>query len=75
MVTEFTVAYNETVLPHYMFNVILSATITLSSHGAEVRGASLVPFYCSLGIKSGSGAYSEKKSRRDMNYYVFITTL
>lgn len=40
---------------------VISATITLSSHGAEVGGTSLVPFYCRLGIKSGSGAYSEKE--------------
>lgn len=27
-------------------------------------GTSLVPFYCCLGIESGSGAYSEKKKRK-----------
>lgn len=52
--------------PHYMFNVILSATITLSSRGAEVRDA-LVPFYCRLGLKSGPGTYSGEKRRKDMN--------
>lgn len=41
--------------------------ITLSSLGAEVEGTSLVPLNCSLRIKSGSSAYSEKKKIRKMN--------
>lgn len=45
---------------HFEWNrKLISATITLSSCGVEVRGISLVPFYCCLGIKSGSGAYSD----------------
>ena len=38
-----------------------------------VGGTSLVPFYCRLGIKSGSGAYSEKKNKKEdeLLYNVF----
>lgn len=32
--------------------------------GAEVGGASLVPLYCRLGIKSGSGVYSGNKKKK-----------
>lgn len=52
---------------------VISATITLSSCGAELRGGtSLVPFYCRLGIKSGSSAYSEKKKKEGRWTTVYI---